>query len=100
MSTSATAAPSAANACAVARPIPEPAPVTSATLFSRDKFIGWFLLHLHLMCCLHVLLGLVRFFDVSSAVAHFPYVIVVHTLDVCPAERTSRTRQSACKIRQ
>src|SRR6266478_8782657 len=56
MSTSATAAPSAANACAAARPIPEPAPVTSATLFSRDKFIGRFLLHL--MCCLHVLLGL------------------------------------------
>src|SRR5216683_4331364 len=39
MSTSATAAPSAANACAVASPIPEPAPVTSATLFSYDKFI-------------------------------------------------------------
>src|SRR5439155_19571394 len=48
MSTSATAAPSAANACAAARPIPEPAPVTSATLFSKDKFIGRFLLHL--MC--------------------------------------------------
>src|SRR5260370_8954546 len=69
MSTSATAAPSAANACAAARPIPEPAPVTSATLFSRDKFIDRFLLHL--MCCLRVLLRLVLFFDLSSAVA-FP----------------------------
>ena len=36
----ATAAPSAANACAAANPIPEAAPVTSATLFSKDKFIN------------------------------------------------------------
>src|SRR2546427_12671978 len=39
MSTSATAAPPAANACAAASPMPDPAPVTSATLFSNDKFI-------------------------------------------------------------
>src|SRR5258708_11337629 len=44
MSTSATAEPSAANACAAASPMPDPAPVTSATLFSNDKFIDWFLL--------------------------------------------------------
>src|SRR5260370_20389178 len=35
-----TAAPSAANAWAAAKPIPEAAPVTSATLFSKDKFIN------------------------------------------------------------
>jgi hypothetical protein len=34
-----TDAPSSAKAFAVARPMPEPAPVTSATLFSKDKFI-------------------------------------------------------------
>jgi len=31
---------------------------------------------------MRVLLGLVPFFDVSSAVAHFPNVLIVHTLDV------------------
>src|SRR5690242_17016269 len=34
-----TAAPASANACAVASPMPEAAPVTSATLFSNDRFI-------------------------------------------------------------
>jgi len=27
------------NICAAVKPMPEPAPVTSATLFSKDKFI-------------------------------------------------------------
>jgi hypothetical protein len=35
----ATDAPASAKAFAVARPMPAPAPVTSATLFSKDKFI-------------------------------------------------------------
>src|SRR6266566_2672390 len=47
MSTSATAAPSIANASAAASPMPDPAPVTSATLFSNDKFIDWFPFHCH-----------------------------------------------------
>src|SRR5215469_16295168 len=34
-----TAAPASANACAVASPMPDAAPVTSATLFSKDPFI-------------------------------------------------------------
>src|SRR3954454_23441074 len=38
-SASTTAAPSAANACAVVKPMPDAAPVTSATLFSNDRFI-------------------------------------------------------------
>src|SRR5260370_21931945 len=40
----ATAAPASAKALAVVRPMPEPAPVTSATLFSKDEFICvmWF----------------------------------------------------------
>jgi hypothetical protein len=38
-SASATAAPSSAKALEVTRPMPEPAPVTSATLFSKDEFI-------------------------------------------------------------
>src|SRR5437870_4589528 len=46
MSASTTAAPASAKALAVARPMPEPAPVTSATLFSKDKFINEFLLHI------------------------------------------------------
>jgi hypothetical protein len=37
-SASATEAPALANAFAVARPNPEPAPVTRATLFSKDIF--------------------------------------------------------------
>src|SRR6266576_1736131 len=43
-SASATAAPASAKALAVVRPMPEPAPVTSATLFSKDEFICvmWF----------------------------------------------------------
>src|SRR5260370_35332207 len=60
-------------------PIPNPSTVTSSSLFSRDKFNGRFLLHL--MCCLHVLWGLVPFFDVSSAVAPFPNALVAHTLE-------------------
>src|SRR4051812_40269834 len=43
MSTSATAAPSVANARAAAKPMPEPSPVTSATLFSKPMFIVRFL---------------------------------------------------------
>src|SRR5207237_5583839 len=43
MSANATEAPASAKAFAVASPIPEPAPVTSATLFSRDRFINAFL---------------------------------------------------------
>src|SRR5438132_4051148 len=39
-SANATAAPASANALAVTRPMPEPAPVTSATLFSKDMFIA------------------------------------------------------------
>src|SRR5207253_9940028 len=39
-SASTTAAPAWANALAVASPIPAAAPVTSATLFSKDKFIS------------------------------------------------------------
>src|SRR5579862_5412524 len=38
-SASATEAPDSANAFAVAKPMPEAAPVTSATLFSKDMFI-------------------------------------------------------------
>src|SRR5205807_9002929 len=43
MSSNATEAPASAKAFAVASPIPEPAPVTSATLFSKDRFIKAFL---------------------------------------------------------
>src|SRR5438552_13414669 len=101
MSTSATAAPSAANACAAARPIPEPAPVTSATLFSKDEFIDRFLLRLMCLPARSLALGPLLFSSLRvSAVAHFPNGLVVHTLMCAPAERTSRTRQSACKIRQ
>jgi hypothetical protein len=39
MSATTTLAPSRANAIAVARPMPLEAPVTNATLFSKDKFI-------------------------------------------------------------
>src|SRR6267154_598310 len=38
-SANATEAPDSAKAFAVARPSPDPAPVTSATLFSKDMFI-------------------------------------------------------------
>jgi hypothetical protein len=38
-SASATAAPDSANALAVARPSPDAAPVTSATLFSNEMFM-------------------------------------------------------------
>src|SRR5580700_9084272 len=52
-SASTTEAPDSANAFAVARPNPDPAPVTRATLFSKDMFItspasdlrgGWWLM--------------------------------------------------------
>src|SRR5438105_8998274 len=38
-----TEAPDSANALAVARPNPDAAPVTSTTLFSKDRFINAFL---------------------------------------------------------
>src|SRR6266700_1789693 len=41
-SASATAAPASAKALAVARPMPEAAPVTSATWFSNDEFMNAF----------------------------------------------------------
>src|SRR5438094_407688 len=44
LSATTTEEPASAKAFAVASPIPEPAPVTSATLFSNNKFINAFLL--------------------------------------------------------
>src|SRR5690242_11157393 len=54
MSTSATAAPSAANACAAASPIPEPAPVTSETLFSKVRLMFFSLVFIHNFRCGHL----------------------------------------------
>jgi hypothetical protein len=60
MSASVTAAPTSAKALAVARPMPEPAPVTSATLFSKDKFMNGFLLHIVYPGFLYSFSGLFR----------------------------------------
>src|SRR3989440_11584838 len=45
-SASATAAPASAKALAVVRPMPEAAPVTSVTLFSKDIFMNKLLFHI------------------------------------------------------
>src|SRR5437899_6353400 len=62
LSASTTEAPASANAFAVARPMPEPAPVTSATLFSNDKFMTEFLtlLYLYLAYPLRIPIRLTR----------------------------------------